>query len=228
VKRPPSFSLKITSDIPVASGLGSGAAVSVALIRAVAAFLGRPLPDETVNALAFEAEKIYHGTPSGIDNTVITYARPVYFVRGEPIETLSVPTPFTVVIADSGLASPTAQVVGEVRQRWQAARERYDHVFSEIGHIARQARQAIESGHHETLGGLMDANQFWLQEAGVSSPTLDHLIESAHQAGALGAKLSGAGRGGNIIALVTPQSAPAVARALLDASARHTITTTVR
>jgi mevalonate kinase len=71
--RPPACSLRITSTIPVASGLGSGAAVSVAIIRALSAFLGHPLRDEQVSALAFEVEKLHHGTPSGIDNTVITY-----------------------------------------------------------------------------------------------------------------------------------------------------------
>ena len=79
--------IKITSTIPVASGLGSGAAVSVALIRALSSHLSRPMTNEQINALAYEIEKIHHGTPSGIDNTVITYAKPVFFVKGQPIET---------------------------------------------------------------------------------------------------------------------------------------------
>ena len=73
--------IKITSTIPVASGLGSGAAVSVALIRALSSHLGRPMTNEQINALAYEIEKIHHGTPSGIDNTVITYGRPVFFIK---------------------------------------------------------------------------------------------------------------------------------------------------
>ena len=77
----PACIIKVTSTVPIASGLGSGAAVSVAVIRALSGFLGNPLPDEQVSALAFEVEKIHHGTPSGIDNTVVTYAQPVYFVQ---------------------------------------------------------------------------------------------------------------------------------------------------
>ncbi|MFQ5615374.1 MAG: mevalonate kinase [Anaerolineales bacterium] len=76
------FRLRIHSTIPVAAGLGSGAAVSAAVIRAFSAFLGRVLPDEDVSVLAYQVEKIHHGTPSGIDNTVVVYARPVYFIRG--------------------------------------------------------------------------------------------------------------------------------------------------
>ncbi len=94
VKRLPACTIKITSTIPVAAGMGSGAAVSVAIMRALSAFLGHPLPDESVSRLAFEVEKIHHGTPSGIDNAVITYARPVYFVKGKPVETLQVGRPF--------------------------------------------------------------------------------------------------------------------------------------
>ncbi len=107
VKQFPACTIKITSTIPVAAGMGSGAAVSVALIRALSAFFGHPLPDEKVSALAFEIEKIHHGTPSGIDNTVVTYSMPVYFVKGKPIETLQVRRPFTIVIGDTGVSSPT-------------------------------------------------------------------------------------------------------------------------
>ena len=227
VSRPLACSLRITSTIPVASGLGSGAAVSVALIRALSAFLGRPLSDEQVSALAFEVEKLHHGTPSGIDNSVITYARPVYFVRGQPIETLSVAQPFTIVIGDTGILSPTAIAVGDVRRLWQQDPAHYEALFDAAGKIAQQARQAIESGHPETLGPLMDSNHALLQQMGVSSPELDHLVIVARQAGALGAKLSGAGRGGNMIVLIQPANATSVSEALSNAGAVRTITTQI-
>ncbi len=86
ISHPPACTVYIQSTIPVASGLGSGAAVSVAVLRALSAYLGRPFSDEQVNRLAYEIEKLHHGTPSGVDNTVITFARPVYFVKGKPIE----------------------------------------------------------------------------------------------------------------------------------------------
>jgi mevalonate kinase len=227
IQRLPACTLRITSTIPVAAGLGSGAAVSVAILRALSAFLGRPLPDERVSALAFEVEKLHHGTPSGIDNTVITYAMPVFFVRGRPIETVRVARPFTVLIGDTGIASPTGVAVSDVRRRWQENPTRYQTLFDAIGGIVQQARRAIESGRPGIIGNLMNANHELLQKMGVSSVELDSLVEAAREAGAQGAKLSGGGRGGNMIALVTPESAPSVAQTLTDAGAKRTIVTEV-
>ncbi len=227
VKRPPALNLRVTSTIPLAAGLGSGAAVSVALIRALAEFLGHPLEDERVSALAYEVEKIHHGTPSGIDNTVITYARPVYFVRGEPIETFHIRQPFRLVIADSGIPSPTAETVAHVRQARSADPQRYASLFDAVGGIVQAAREAIETGEPDALGPLMDQNHALLREMGVSSPILDRLVEAARQAGAQGAKLSGGGRGGNLIALVGEGQAQPVAEALKQAGAAHTFSTLV-
>ena len=223
----PPFQLTIQSTIPVAGGMGSGAAVSVAVIRAFSAFLGHPLPNEQVNALAYEVEKLHHGTPSGIDNTVITYARPVYFVRGQPIETFSVPTPFTILIADTGIASSTAITVGDVRKSWQADLDTYNRIFQGVGNLVMKARRAIEAGTPDILGPLMDENHTQLQTLGVSSPELDRFVEAARAAGALGAKLSGGGRGGNMIALVKPGAASQVAEGLRAAGAVRTILTEV-
>jgi mevalonate kinase len=223
----PDLEIRLASTIPVASGLGSGAAVSVALIRALSAHVGRPLSDEQVNQLAFEIEKIHHGTPSGIDNTVITYARPVYFVRGQPIETLKVGEPFTIVIADTGIPAPTKESVGDVRRLWEADRNKWEKVFSAVGSIAQEARAAIETRKMTELGALMDGNHALLQQMTVSSQELDRLVLAARKAGALGAKLSGGGRGGNMIALVEPQLAPFIASCLKQEGARRVITTRV-
>ena len=224
----PSCTVKITSTIPVASGLGSGAAVSVAVIRAFAGFLGHPLPDEQVSSIAFDIEKIHHGTPSGIDNTVVAYAQPVFFVKGQPVENFQVGKPFTIVIGDTGIPAPTKESVGDVRKAWQTNPAQYERLFAVAGSIARTARQAIEGGHPERLGPLMKENHALLQTLVVSSPELDQLVEAAQQAGALGAKLSGGGRGGNMIALVESEQANLVAKALQKAGAVHTITTAVQ
>lgn len=227
VENPPRLRIRISSSIPLASGLGSGAAVSAALIRALSAALRHPLPDEQVNALVYEVEKIHHGTPSGIDNTVITYARPVYFVRGQPIETFRPAQPFTLLIGDSGIAAPTRQSVGDVRLLWQADPPRWESVFDQAAALARAARQAIEASQPARLGPLMNENHRLLQKMTVSCPALDRLTQAARRAGALGAKLSGGGRGGNMIALVTEQSQAAVRQALLDAGACRVLQTTV-
>ncbi len=231
ISHAPALTVRITSTIPIAAGLGSGAAISVAIIRALSTFLGHPLPAEQVSALAFEVEKIHHGTPSGIDNTVITYEKPVYFKRYDAhkvlLETFQVKRPFHLVIADTGISSQTAKVVAEVRERWQGAKAKFESLFDEIGEIVEEARRSIEHGNVERLGRLMNANQRLLNEIGVSSPELERLIEVACAAGASGAKLSGAGQGGNMIALVSEQTAATVAQALRRAGAKRTILTTV-
>lgn len=217
----------IRSSIPVASGLGSGAAVSVAIIRALAKQLKKTLTDEQVSALAFETEKLYHGTPSGIDNSVVTYAKPVYFVKNQPIEVLRVKYPFTIVIGDTGIPASTKESVRDVRIQHHKRPDRYETLFATIGSIANTARQLIEGGMPESLGPLMDENHAMLRSMNVSSPVLDHLVDAAREGGALGAKMSGGGRGGNMIALAQASKAGAVARALKEAGATNTIITRI-
>ncbi|PWB70654.1 MAG: mevalonate kinase [Anaerolineales bacterium] len=223
----PNLGINITSTIPVASGLGSGAAVTVALTRALASHLNHPLTDEEVNAFTYEIEKLHHGTPSGIDNTVVTYAKPVYFIKGQLMETFKVGKPFTIVIGDTGIHAPTRESVGDVRKLWEADNEKWEGVFDEVGEIAKRAREAIEGGDAKELGGLMDQNHALLREMTVSSPELDRLVSAAREAGATGAKLSGGGRGGNMIALTEADQAESVSRALTAAGARHVIMTTI-
>ena len=224
---PQGFFVQIHSTIPIASGLGSGAAVSVAIARALSKFFDHALSAVQVSALAYETEKLHHGTPSGIDNTVIAFEQPVYFVKGQPIESFRVARPFMLAIADTGIAAPTKIAVGDVRRAWEADRVRYDTLFDQIGAIVRDARGAIERGEVDALGGLMNANQVLLREMGVSSPEIEALIRAALRAGARGAKLSGAGRGGNVIALIDEVTQDKIERALLGAGARRVIVTRV-
>lgn len=224
---PPDAVLTVQSTIPIAGGLGSGAAVSTALVRALAGFLGHTLEAAAVSEIVFEVEKIHHGTPSGIDNTVVAYEQPVYFAPGRPVQRLTVGQPLTLLVADTGIRSPTRRVVEHVRRAWERSPARYDALFDQIGDIADEARPAIELGDLDTLGLLMDDNHDLLVELGVSSPELDELVEIARIAGALGAKLSGAGRGGNMIALMEDDCADEVAWALREAGAAGVICTRV-
>jgi len=202
--------------------------VTVAILRAFSAYLGHPLSDDQVCQLAYEVEKIHHGTPSGIDNTVITYAKPVYFVKDKPIEQLRPRQPFTLVIGDTGIQSLTSAAVGDVRMAWQEHKAAYEALFDSTGAIVESARVAIENGAIELIGPLMDANHGLLHKIGVSCPELDTLVQAAREAGAMGAKLSGGGRGGNMIALVTTKSAGAVATALEKAGAVRTVITQIK
>ncbi|MFP4344822.1 MAG: mevalonate kinase [Anaerolineales bacterium] len=212
----PDARLTLRSDLPIAAGLGSGAAVSVAVVRALAAYHDRELSPEEVSALVYEVEKLHHGTPSGIDNTVVAFERPVYFVRGREPETFAIGSPFHLLIANSGIPGSTRDAVLGVRHRWLKEPVRYQALFDEMGAIAEEARGAIEVGDLERLGRLLDDNQLFLQEIGVSLPELDELVERARQAGALGAKLTGGGAGGNVIALVPAPALEAVERALAE------------
>jgi len=223
----PSLAIKITSTIPFASGLGSGTAVTVALVRALSAHLEKQMTDKEVNAFAYEIEKLHHGTPSGIDNTVVTYVRPVYFIKGQPIETFTVGQPFTIVIGDTGISAPTKESVGDVRRLWLEDKLRWETLFDQVAEISFTARRVIEEGWVNMLADLMNENHVILQSMTVSSPELDRLVAAARQAGATGAKLSGGGRGGNMIALVQKEKASAVADALMSAGAKRTLITTV-
>lgn len=223
----PPMRFTITSTIPVASGLGSGAAVSAALGRAVAAALGHTISDEALNTLVYEVERIHHGTPSGIDNTVIVYAQPVYFIRGQTPTTFTVGAPIRLLIADTGVSALTRESVGDVRKLTETDPQRAFPLIEAVGEVVRAAHIALIQGDTAKLGSLMVENHRLLQQLTVSSAELDTLVAAALDAGALGAKLSGGGRGGNMIALVTPETEQSVAQALTRAGAVRVISTTL-
>jgi mevalonate kinase len=221
------LTITVASSIPMARGLGSGAAVATAMTKAVAEHFSTQLTAEEVSQLVYESEKLHHGTPSGIDNSVIAYGRPIYFVGGETLRTIRVGTPLSFVVADTGEESPTSEVVGAVRRAWEESRDRYEALFDAVGQIAVHARRAIERGEVGQVGRLMDENHCLLQDMGVSSSRLDALVNTAKRHGAEGAKLSGAGRGGNVIALVSAHTCKQVRRALQAEGAQGLIEITV-
>ena len=223
----PDWRIVVSSTIPIASGLGSGAAVSAALARALSRAAGRPFSPDTVSAIVYEVERLHHGTPSGVDNTVIAYGQPVYFVRRQTPEPFAIGVPFMLAIGDTGIASPTKVAVADVRAAWQRDTVRYEGLFDEVAVVVEAAKSAIAAGRADELGPLMNENQRLLQEIGVSSPELERLIGVARESGAGGAKLSGGGRGGNMIALVTPETAVDVADALSATGAKRVIVTRI-
>lgn len=223
---PPPITIEINSQIPVASGLGSGAALSAVIARALAAHFGKSLQPDTLNDMVFQTEKLHHGTPSGIDNTVIVYEKPVYFRRSQPIEIISrIGKRLTFLIGDTGEKALTHVSVGDVRKLRDMHPDEIEPILYEIGSIAERARTAIEQGDVKTIGELMTQNHELLQRLTVSSPSLDTLVTSALDAGAYGAKLSGGGRGGNMIALVDEDHAEPVKDVLLQSGAVNVLTT---
>ncbi len=221
------FQVHVTSDIPPASGLGSSAAVSVAIMRAVCGHFEHELGADRVAQMAFEVEKLHHGDPSGIDNTVVAFEIPVLFIKGEEPRPLGVTGRFQFVIGDTGEPSPTKELVTMLHGRWAGDTEFVDALFDSIGELTAQAAACIGQGRMGDLGPLMNHNQTLLETLGVSSPSLERLVRAAREAGATGAKLSGAGGGGVMIALVDDSTLEAVDTALQVAGAVRTIQTEI-
>lgn len=222
------LTIEVTSQIPIARGLGSGTALTTAIVRALASHLGGYLESGEISALVFETERIYHGTPSGVDNTVVAWERPVYFVKGARPELTLVGRPVTLVVADSGRPSRTRDAVQDLRRLWQADAGRFERLFDAVGVLVERGRQALATGDLLALGALMNENQRLLCEMDVSSPLLDRLIAVARSAGALGGKLTGGGRGGCLVALVSDEERDAVSEALLLEGAARVFPTVVR
>jgi mevalonate kinase len=222
---PPAGEVRLAATLPIASGLGSGAAATTAVVRALAAGLGLALTAEEVSAVVYASEKLLHGTPSGIDNTVVAFERPVYFVKGQPPRPLVVAQPLRLLIGDTGQPSPTRTTVAAVGAGYAREPERYTRLFDEIGALVERARAVVEGQAAEPLGPLLTTNHALLRELGVSSPELEALVGAACVAGAQGAKLSGGGGGGNMLALVVPATSAAVAAALRRAGAVRVIET---
>ena len=226
--REPDLTITVTSTVPIARGMGSGAAVSTAIVRVLMQHLDWWLPSRAISELVYQTEVLYHGTPSGIDNTVIAYQKPVYFVKEMGWEIFWPGEPFLLAIADTGIESSTKEVVGDLRRRYGAEPERYRPLFDRVGDITAAARSAIEQGQTGVLGQLMNQNHVLLQEMGVSCQELDCLVVAAREGGALGAKLSGAGWGGNMISLVTEETQGRVDMMLRLAGATNVIVTQVK
>jgi mevalonate kinase len=224
----PDLTITVTSAVPIARGMGSGAAVSTAIARALIKHLGHWAASRTISELVYQAEVLYHGTPSGIDNTVVAFEKPIFFVKDEGWEVFWVGQPLLLAVGDTGIESSTREVVGDVRQRALADPERYQALFDRVGDVTRAARTALELGEQTAIGRLMDENHSLLQEIGVSCPALDQLVVAAREGGALGAKLSGAGRGGNMVALITPETRGRVDMLLRLAGAVRVTVTEVR
>jgi hydroxymethylglutaryl-CoA reductase len=213
-----SMRVEVYSELPRAMGLGGSAAVAVAIIRAMDRHFELGLTDDEVNSLAFRCEQVAHGTPSGIDNTVATFGQPLIYRKGEPpqIHSLNLPAPITFVIGLTGVESLTAKMVARVRDGRERNRDVYNTVIKGIDAVAGQAIEAIKRNELERLGELMNVNQGLLNGLQVSSWELEELIQIARENGALGAKLTGGGGGGSMIALC-PDSAAEVMQAMQDA-----------
>jgi hydroxymethylglutaryl-CoA reductase len=215
------FDVHLNLRIPTAMGLGSSAAASVAIVRAFDAAFYLELDDARVDRIAFACEKLAHGNPSGIDNTLATYGRPVLFRRGAtpPVTPLTLKDVPPLVIAASGIRGITREQVGAVERRRRRMPAAYDALFDQIDDLTRAGAEALVSSDYDTLGALMNVCHGLLNAMQVSTPELEKMVEIARSHGAIGAKLTGAGGGGSIVALC-PERVSQVAGALKDAGYR--------
>jgi mevalonate kinase len=216
-------SVRVKSDVPIGCGMGSSASLCVAAIRSICGLLDRQLAAPQISDMAYEAETFYHATPSGIDNSVVAHERPIYFVKRKGPHPIQVgDTSFKFLIADSGVSRSTADIVAEVRQYRDEDRAKYDSMFWEIGSMASVAREVIRGGNRAELGMCMNRNHEILCDLGLTCGEVEHIVEAAREAGAAGAKVSGAGRGGCVLALLGDDTDEgALAAAIKQAGARE-------
>ena len=195
--------IEVFSDIPRGMGLGGSAAIAVSIIKALNNHFKLALNQDEINQMALESEKIAHGNPSGIDNTMATYGHPLIFRNGDNplIEPLNINETFSILVGFSSTEGLTAKTVGIVRDLWKKNPGVYEKIFDEIDSLALQSIQAIQNNDFELLGQLMNINHGLLNTLQVSTPELERLIMIARESGALGAKLTGGGGGGAVIAL---------------------------
>jgi mevalonate kinase len=200
------ITITLAGKLVCASGIGASAASCTAIARALNDEFRLGWDDNKVNACAFEGEKGYHGTPSGIDNTAATFGGIVWYKRdpdgGSPtIETIKMKEPTDIVVASTGITASTKEVVADVRRMKEEKTKWFDQITADYVDIVNSARQGLDDHDLQLIGLLMNENHKLLNEIGVSCVELEELVGVSRQAGAWGAKLTGTGRGGNMVAL---------------------------
>jgi len=198
--------ITLAGDLIAASGVGASAASATAIARALNGYFDMGYDEARINEVAYEGEKGYHGKPSGLDNTASVYGGIIWFIKdleGGPntMERLKMPNPVEIVLGNTGITSSTKEVVGDVKIKKEEKPERFDDIFSTYEKTAIKARQVLQEGDMKTVGRLMTKTHGLLQDITVSSRENDFLVDVAMDNGALGAKLTGTGRGGLVQAL---------------------------
>ena len=193
--------VSVECEIPVAAGLGSSASTNVAIISAVARSRGIELSKKKIFELAFVPENFLHGKPSGVDQATCIYGDMILFNRPSSVKTVRVEKEPVILVCDTGIHHATRTLVGGVVKKSQKEKKDFRNYLVMVREISDGVAEALRDGDDEELGNLMYQNHELLRKIGVSHPKLDHLVGVAKRAGALGAKLTGAGGGGCVIVL---------------------------
>ena len=218
------LTIQISSTIPPERGMGSSAAVSVAVTRAIYNYFNEELDYDRLLELVDVSEKVAHGNPSGLDAVTTSGDSPVFFRKGHPFVPFDLRLDGYLIVGDTGITGQTKAAVGSIAARLKTEKKvQTEKEIRLLGDLAEQAKQYLETNQPERLGTVMSQAHNLLAELGVSSDELNHLVGAAKQAGALGAKLTGGGRGGCMIALAaSEQEAQTISQALQDAGAVKT------
>ena len=194
--------LVIRSEIPSAVGLGSSAAICVATVAAVEALVEGGLSKDDICSLAFEGEKIIHGTPSGVDNNISTFGGIIKYEKGVGFERINLGESPPFIIGNTRRKRSTKRMVENVAALRERNTRIVDRIIDALGDVSRDGLSCLLKGDLHGMGELMNIGHGLLSSLGVSCPQLDLLVYAARYEGALGAKLTGAGGGGCMIALV--------------------------
>jgi mevalonate kinase len=197
----PALEVSAQVDLPAGAGLGCSAAIGVATLDAIDEALGIRRSRKQLAAAALAWEEVFHGNPSGIDNTMSAVGGVALFRRGEPLLPLRSKKAMHLAIGYSGQSSSTKEMVAWVARQLQNDPTRVEKAFGAIEVLVRNAKLAIEAGDHVALGQLMDLNHTILSSLMLCTTKLDAMCQAARRAGALGAKITGAGGGGCMFAL---------------------------
>lgn len=216
------FEIIFDSQIPQERGMGSSAATSIAIIRAFYNLFEEKLDTKTLIKLANIEESITHGSPSGIDAATTSSEDPIFFIKNKEVTPFKIDVPAYLVISDTGIMGQTGLAVSSVKRLFEEEPSKTRRLISNLGEAATLAKKALETGDTVQLGNLMSNAHIYLRELGVSHPHLETLVKTAIQSNALGAKLTGSGIGGSIIALAKDLSdAKNIAKALINVGARE-------
>jgi mevalonate kinase len=197
----PALEVNAQVELPAGAGLGCSAAIGVAILDAIDEALGIERPRTDLAAAALGWERVFHGNPSGIDNTMSAVGGVALYRKGAALQPLRSNKPLHLVIGYSGESSSTKEMVASVRRQLQGDPGRVNKAFEGIEVLVRNAKLAIEAGDHIALGQLLDLNHTILSSLMLCTTKLDEMCQAARRAGALGAKMTGAGGGGCMFAL---------------------------
>lgn len=207
--------ISIESEIPVAAGLGSSASLAVAFTAAYSRYLGLNLSREEISRIAYEAERIVHGKPSGIDNTIASLGGAILYHKSSTRRiSISKLDEVAIVIADTGIERSTREAVLSVLSLYDKHPKVMEKIYEASEEIIREAEASLSKGDWIRVGELMNINHGLLSAIGVSILELEKLVYIARKSGALGAKITGAGMGGSIIALALRENVEQVVEAL--------------